>query len=87
MAEVAIAEWNTDNPKGCRMPEAMIPQVATICYAFRKMHCSEKRASHDCSGRIITDCNGMTLQCPLCGDERSTYPAPPAIDAAQPGRE
>jgi hypothetical protein len=73
-AETVIAGWNTDNPKGCRMPEPMNPKLADVLQKLRLMHCAEDKPSHECSGRLLIDRNGMTLQCPLCGDERSVYP-------------
>lgn len=55
------------------MPHRMEPLMADVLTKLRGMHCSRKRPSHDCSGRIVVDRNGMTLTCPLCGDERSVF--------------
>lgn len=71
--ETVLARWESDNPKGCRVPEPMIAGMAIVCHRLRQVHCAKKKTSHECSGRLIIDRNGMTLSCPLCGDERSVY--------------
>jgi hypothetical protein len=69
-----IVPWTSGAPQGCRMPEPMPALVAQLYEKIRTLHCDRKAASHACSGRVILDRNGMTLQCPLCGDHRSVYP-------------
>jgi hypothetical protein len=73
MSEAIMAAWNSDNPKGCRVPEPMDPKMADVLQKLRKLHCAVDKDSHECAGRLLIDRNGMTLQCPLCGDERSIY--------------
>jgi len=73
VGEVTVVAWGSEAPKGCRMPEPMDAGVAKVCEGLRKIHCAEGKSSHDCSGRLIIDRNGLTLACPLCGDERQVY--------------
>jgi hypothetical protein len=72
--ELNIVPFGSGADKCCLMPEAMPEKVAAIYQKIRGMHCDRKSASHECSGRVILDRNGVTLQCPLCGDHRSIYP-------------
>lgn len=73
MTDIDIVPWESDSPKGCRMPEPMKPLIEKVCHTMRKAHCAASKPSHECSGRLIVDRNGMTLACPLCGDERQVY--------------
>jgi hypothetical protein len=73
-ADTVIAPWDSDHPKGCAMPKRMHAIEAQLYERIRTLHCDRNAASHDCSGRVTLDRNGMTLQCPLCGDCRTVYP-------------
>ena len=57
----------------CLMPTPIVGKEAEIYKRLRTI-CDKNRKSHDCSGRLIIDRNGITLACPLCGDARKTYP-------------
>lgn len=71
--EVEIVPWASNSPKGCNMPSVMDPLEAKLYERMRTLHCDRKAASHDCHGRVTLDRNGMTLQCHLCGDNRTIY--------------
>lgn len=58
----------------CLVPGTMPPEDAEIYLTLRGIHCDRKKQSHECSGRMIIDRNGLTLACPLCGDSRALYP-------------
>lgn len=62
--------------KGCLMPSVMPALDAQLYQKLRALHCERAEESHDCSGRVTLDRNGITLQCPLCGDSRQVYPKP-----------
>ena len=64
--------------KICLTPKTMQAKEAAFYQKIRALHCDRKAASHDCSGRVTLDRNGISLQCPLCGDVRSVYPKPQA---------
>lgn len=72
-ADVTIEPWDSDAPKGCAVPEEMDPVEARLYERVRTIHCAQKSPSHACHGRVTLDRNGMSLQCPLCGDQRSVY--------------
>jgi hypothetical protein len=57
----------------CYVPSVMDPTEMALYEKVRAVHCAQKKPSHDCHGRVTLDRNGMTLQCPLCGDTRSVY--------------
>lgn len=61
-------------PNLCLVPRPMPVREAERYRKLRALHCDRKRESHDCSGRMIIDRNGVTLTCPLCGDARKAYP-------------
>jgi hypothetical protein len=63
----------TAPPRCCRMPAQMPALDAELYEKIRTLHCDRKLESHECSGRVVLDRNGMTLSCPLCGDHRSVY--------------
>lgn len=71
--EVEILPWESGAPHGCRMPSVMEARVEKVLVRLREIHCAGKMGSHECSGRLIVDRNGMTLSCPLCGDAREVY--------------
>jgi hypothetical protein len=60
----------------CTMPTTLSAAEAAIYQKLRKMHCANGKPGHECSGKVSLDRNGLTLNCPLCGDHRSLYPAP-----------
>lgn len=72
-ASVEMVPWTSGALRGCKMPSAMDPIEAQLYERVRTIHCDRKAASHDCRGRVTLDRNGMTLQCPLCGDNRTIY--------------
>lgn len=84
--EVEIAPWTSGAPRGCGMPSAMDPIEARLYERVRTIHCDRKVASHDCHGRVTLDRNGMTLQCPLCGDNRTVYRVIPSSEDVEVGR-
>ena len=55
------------------MPSPIRPPEAQLCEKIRTLNCDRKRQRHDYSGRVTLDRNGMTLQCPLCGDHHSVW--------------
>lgn len=73
MPDIEIVPWSADADRGCLMPAVMEPLEAQLYEKVRHFHCDQKKASHECHGRVTLDRNGMTLQCPLCGDHRSVY--------------
>jgi predicted RNA-binding Zn-ribbon protein involved in translation (DUF1610 family) len=72
-SDVEILPWSSGAPKGCKVPDVMKPLEAQLYEKVRTLHCDRKASSHECHGRVTLDRNGMTLQCPLCGDTRSIY--------------
>lgn len=72
---VEILPWASGASQGCTMPAVMDPLEAQLYERMRTLHCDRKAESHDCHGRVVLDRNGMTLQCPLCGDNRTIYRA------------
>lgn len=68
-----ILPWLSDAPKGCSIPAVMDPIEAKLYERMRTIHCDRKAESHGCHGRVTLDRNGMTLQCPICGDNRTIY--------------
>lgn len=61
-------------PELCLLPDDIDPREVALYQLLRRLHCDRKAASHDCHGRVSLDRNGITLQCPLCGDCRRVYP-------------
>jgi len=61
-------------PDRCHLPRPMESDDAQVYRMLREAHCERKQASHECSGRITIDRNGVTASCPLCGDARLVYP-------------
>lgn len=65
-------EAKDSDVKMCSMPTRLDDKHSEFYRKFHTVHCDQKK-SHDCSGRITVDRNGITLSCPLCGDARSVY--------------
>jgi predicted RNA-binding Zn-ribbon protein involved in translation (DUF1610 family) len=58
------------------MPRHLTAQESDLYRKLHHLNCShsEKKSDfHDCRGRITITQNGITLNCPLCGDSRSTH--------------
>lgn len=58
----------------CFLPTRLPAEEAEIYQALRRTHCADGRDGHDCQGRVSLDRNGITLNCPRCGDARALYP-------------
>lgn len=58
----------------CLMPAPIPADEAKLYRRLRQAHCARgHQAGQECSGRLTIDRNGITLQCPLCGDARRVY--------------
>lgn len=57
----------------CNMPHDVPADEASLYARLRSLHCAQQQESHDCSGRLTIDRNGITLSCPLCGDARGKF--------------
>lgn len=60
----------------CHMPKEMDPRLAAVMQRVHGMNCAHKDdpAHKVCVGKMTVDHHGMTLSCPLCGDNRQTFP-------------
>lgn len=58
----------------CEVPQACDVHEIELYRKFHSMHCARReKGEHDCMGRVTLDRNGVTLQCPRCGDSRKVY--------------
>lgn len=58
----------------CHPPKRLPAEHSDFYRKLHRAHCAHKdEPGHDCQGRLTVDRNGVTLQCPLCGDARKVY--------------
>lgn len=56
----------------CLMPDPISEPERDLWKALHTLKCDRKRESHQCRGTITITATDVTLQCPVCGDSRST---------------
>ena len=66
----------------CGIPGQLCAAETAIYQKIREFHCARKEEPHECSGRMTIDRNGLTLQCPRCGDSRQRNATKEESDAA-----
>lgn len=57
----------------CALPRKLSQLESDLMKKFHSMYCAEKLPNHECQGRVSVDRNGVTLNCPRCGDERKVH--------------
>lgn len=58
----------------CHVPARMDADESAAYRELHRIFCARKdEPDHACSGRVTIDRNGVTVQCPLCGDARRVY--------------
>ena len=64
-----VTAWSDPKADGnmCLMPKKLGADHTRLYRRIRALHCDRKKESHECSGRMVIDRNGVTLTCPLCG--------------------
>lgn len=62
----------------CNMPKPASKRATKIYDSIRELmiraHCADKRPAHKCAGAVTITRDTITLNCPRCGDARSTLP-------------
>ena len=56
----------------CSVPRKMGEKESKLFRLLHEQHCASDGA-HICMRRITVDVNGVTMQCPLCGDARKVH--------------
>lgn len=56
------------------MPAPIAAADVPMYRLLRELHCDRNAAAHQCAGKVTIDRDGVTVQCPLCGDARGVMP-------------